>query len=154
MKQSPQLAAIQECMRPGVITAHGFLGADARALAEIIEADGAQVARLGLTHASIAARMRSLHAAGAAGLGEFIDVPPHFEVRVDAVRGKIPCPFGDRALEQKGFTVVRNASLGREVTFTALHVHLIEAHGFYQGAGSPFRLEPADLAVVLGIEPT
>jgi len=87
MKQSPHLAAIQERMRPGVITAHGFLGADARTLAEIIETDGARVARLGLTHASIAARMRELHAAGAAGLGEFIDVPPHFEVRVDTVRG-------------------------------------------------------------------
>jgi len=152
MKQSPELEAIQQKLLPGVITAEGFLGTDARPLSEIIAADDAAVARLGLTHEAIARKMREIHDAGARGLGEFVEVEPHFEVRVDSVRGKLPCPFGDRGLEQKGFTVVRNTKSGREVTYTDLIIHMIDAHGFYEGRGSRFRLEPADLAAVLEIE--
>jgi hypothetical protein len=49
--------------------------------------------------------------------------------------------------------VVRNTKLGREVTFTDMHIHMIGSHGFYEGKGSPFRLEPKQLAEVLEIEP-
>jgi hypothetical protein len=152
MKQSPELEAIQQKLRPGVITAEGFLGTDPRPLSEIIETDDAAVARLGLTHELIARKMRDLHDAGIRGLGEFVEAGPHLEVRVDSVRGKLPCPFGDRGLEQKGFTVVRNKKLGHELSYTDLITHMIAAHGFYEGRGSPFRLEPTDLAAVLEIE--
>ena len=154
MKQDPKLKKVQELMQPGALTAHGFLGADARNLAAIIDADDAAVARLGVTHGQIAARMAELHDAGLEGLGEFVPVAPHFEVRVDSVRGKLPCPFGDRGLEQKGFTVVRNSRSGREITYTDLLTHMIEAHGFYEGRGSAFRIEPADLVEALEIEPS
>jgi hypothetical protein len=151
MKQPPHLDEVQRQMQPGVITAEGFLGSEARDLAAILDDDGAQVRRRGLTHERIAQRMRELRDAGAAGLGEFLDVPPHFQVRVESVRGKLPCPFGDRCLVQKGFTVVKNRSSGGEITFTDLAVHLIEAHGFYQGRGSPYRLEPDEIVEVLEV---
>ena len=86
--------------------------------------------------------MVELRDAGMAGLGEFLDVAPHFEVRVDSVRGKLPCPFGDPGIFPKTNTTVRNKRLGREITYTDLHIHLIGSHGFYEGKGSPFRLEP------------
>jgi hypothetical protein len=151
MKQPPHLAEAQKQMQPGVITSAGFLGDDPRGLAEILDDDDARVRRLGLTHEAIAARMRELRDAGAAGLGERTDVPPHFQVRVESVRGKLPCPFGDRCLVQKGFTAVKNTATGETVTFTDLAIHLIEAHGFYQGRGSPFRLDPERIAAVLDL---
>lgn len=149
MKQSPELAAVQRQMGPGVITQEGFLGTDRRTLGEILETDDAAVKRLGLTHEDIAWRMRELRAAGASGLGVAVAVGPHFEVTVESVRGKLPCPFGHRGLHEKTSTAVCNTRLGEQVVFSDLSIHLIEAHGFYEGCGAFFRLDPAVLVRVI-----
>lgn len=151
MKQLPILDKAQHAMRPGAITHDGFLGTDPRKLADILAEDQALVARLGLTHPAIAARMLELQEAGKAGLGLPTRVPPHFEVTVEDVRGMLPCPFGHEGLYPKVNVTVRNLSLGREVAFTDLQRHLIDAHGFYQGRGSTYRIEPAELIAVLGM---
>ncbi len=152
MKQSPQLQKAQQNMRPGVITRDGFLGKDTRNLIDILIDDEAEVQRLGVTHSDIAERMIELRDAGMRGLGEFINVEPHYEVRVDSVRGKLPCPFGDPGIFPKTNTTVRNLKKGREITYTDLNIHMIMAHGFYEGRGSGFRLEPSDLVEVLEVE--
>jgi len=152
VKQSARDDTIQEQMRPGVITQDGLLGADRRKLRDILDADDAAVRRLGLTHAAIAARMRALREAGAKGLGLAVPAGDGFEVRVDCARGGLPCPFLHDGLFQKEFIEVRNMRTGERVTFSELNVHMIEAHGFYEGVGSPFRLDPATLARVLEIE--
>jgi hypothetical protein len=154
MKQTVQLRRIQEKMAPGVITRDGFLGQDRRNLVDILVQDDGLVRRLGFSHQALAQRMIELRDAGMPGLGEFIDVAPHFEVRVDTVRGRLPCPFGDPGIFPKTNIMVRNIKTGREITYTDLHIHLIGSHGFYEGLGSPFRLEPADLAEVLEAEPS
>jgi hypothetical protein len=152
MKQSKVYAVIQGKMAPGVITRDGFLGEDRRNLVDILTSDDGEARRLGYGHQDIARRMVELRDAGLSGLGEFLDVAPHFEVRVDSVRGKLPCPFGDPGIFQKTNTTVRNKRLSREVTYTDLHIHLIGSHGFYEGKGSLYRLEPAELAEVLEAE--
>ncbi|MDY7028024.1 MAG: hypothetical protein SVR04_06980 [Spirochaetota bacterium] len=152
MKQTPQMKKIQENMRPGVLTLHGFLGTDKRDLVEILEDDAAEVRRLGTTHQAIADRMKYLRDQGMRGLGEFIDVEPHFEVRVDSVRGGIPSPFGDAGLIRKTNTTVRNKALSREIVYTDVNIHLIGVHGFYEGRGSLFRMEPGELVEVLEVE--
>jgi hypothetical protein len=128
-------------------------GTDRRKLIDILLEDDEAVKRMDLTHQRIAQRLIGLRDAGMRGLGEFITVEPHYEVRVISVRGKLPCPFGDPGIFPKTNTVVRNTELGREVTFTDLHIHMVGSHGFYEGKGSPFRLEPKELAEVLDIEP-
>ena len=153
MKQSPQLQKIQEQMKPGVITLHGFLGTDTRNLIDILTEDDGEVKRLGLTHEQIGRRMRQFREDGEKGLGEYIALPPHFEVRVESVRGKLPSPFGGPGLYQKTNTAVRNTRTGKEVVYSDLQIHLVRDHGFYEGKGSPFRLEPAEIAEVLEIEP-
>jgi hypothetical protein len=154
MKQTVQMDRIQEKMAPGVITLEGFLGTDRRKLIDILIEDDEAVKRLNLTHQGIASRMIELRDAGMRGLGEFIDVAPHFEVRVDSVRGKLPCPFGDPGIFPKTNVTVRNLQLDREAVYTDLHIHMIGSHGFYEGKGSNFRLEPKALAEILEIEPT
>jgi hypothetical protein len=153
MKQSPQLQKAQQNMRPGVLTLHGFLGHDKRNLVDILEEDAAEVSRLGTTHARIADRMQYFRDKGEGGLGEFIKIDDHFDVRVETVRGKIPSPFGGPGLYSKTNTTVRNLSLDREVTYTDINIHLIRDHGFYEGKGSPFRMEPHELVEILEIEP-
>ena len=152
MKQTVQLSRIQEKMKPGIITRDGFLGTDRRNLIDMLVEDDETVKRMDLTHATVAQRMIDLRDTGLRGLGNFINVEPHFEVRVDSVRGKLPCPFGDPGIFQKTNTTVRNLKSGKEVTYTDLHIHMIGSHGFYEGRGSPFRLEPETLVSVLEIK--
>ena len=149
MKQSPELDRIQAAMRPGAITQSGFLGTDSRKLADLLADDEAAVARLGLTHRRIADRLKLFRAAGEKGLGNDVTVAPHFEARVDGVRGKLACPFTHPGLFDKTFCVVRNRVLEEELVFTDLQIHMIEAHGFYEGTGSLFRLAPERIARVL-----
>jgi hypothetical protein len=152
MKETPQTRKIRDDMRPGKLSLPGFLGGE-RDLMRRLDDDNETVKQLDLTHARVANRMRELRAAGEAGLGEFTSVPPHFEVRVDSVRGRIPCPFGERGLYPKTNITVRNLKAGREISFTDLHIHMIAAHGFYEGRETPFRLEPTDLAAILEVVP-
>jgi hypothetical protein len=151
MKQSARDDAIEDRMRPGRITHDGLLGTDPRRLTEILDADAAAVGRLGLTHAAIAARMRELRDAGAAGLGVPVRVGDRFEVRVDSARGTLPCPFPHRGMYRKEFVEVRNLRSGEQAVFSELNLHLIEAHGFYEGTGSAFRQDPATLVRILEI---
>ena len=151
MKQTEQMKEIQERMKPGVITLDGFLGPDERNLIDILVEDDAEVKRLGLTHEQIAARMQELKDAGKEGLGDLISVAPHYEISVDIRRGKLPCPFGHRGLIRKSIILVKNYLNGREITFTDMNIHMIKEHGFYQGKGSSFRMEPGDLVDILDI---
>lgn len=153
MKQSPYLQQVQRNMRPGVITRDGFLGTDRRNLIDILIEDDAAVKRMNLTHVEIAKKMRQLRNEGMKGLGEYIRVALCFEVRTDSVRGKLPCPFGHPGIIGKNNTFVRNLNTGREIIYTDLNIHMIEAHGFYEGLGAPFRLNPRDLVEILEITP-
>jgi hypothetical protein len=152
MKQTVQMREIQDKMKPGVITRDGFLGTDRRNLIDILIEDDAQVKRINLTHELIAQRMQNIREAGKKGLGDFISVLHHFEVRVDMVRGKLPCPFGHPGLIQKTNIQVRNLEKNREITFTDMQIHMIGEHGFYEGKGSLYRLEVSDLVDILEIE--
>ena len=50
MKHTPDMQRVIERMKPGVLSLHGFLGADRRSLEEILDADASTVAGLGTTH--------------------------------------------------------------------------------------------------------
>lgn len=145
MKKKNSLDTIEQTLRQTSVTREGFLGTDERSLSAILRTDDKAVQRRGLTHARIAQHMLALRQAGWEGLGEPVGVPPHFEVCVDAARGKLSCPFGDPGSFRKVNTTVRNLETGKEITFTDLNTHLIAAHGFYEGCGAPFRLDPEQL---------
>lgn len=154
MKQNPAMKQIQHNMQPGVITIQGFLGNDPRDLIQILDEDEMAVRELDLSHQQIADKMIALRDAGKEGLGEFIDVAPHFSVKVDSVRGKLRCPFEDPGLIPKTNTTVINLELNRQLTYTDMNIHFIQCHGFYQGEGSPFRLSPEKLVEVLEVAQT
>ncbi len=149
MKQSPQLDLVEARMRPGAISLHGFLGKDTRPLSQILEEDHNTVNELGVTHRLIADRMEFFTEQGQKGLGTTVEVEGHFEVRVEEVRGVLPCPWPHKGLYGKLNVYLRNLELDKELTWTGLQVHLIGAHGFYEGRGSPFRIEPQEACRIL-----
>lgn len=151
MQYKSDLDAIERTMRQAGAAHNGFLGQDERDLADILQADDAAARRRGLTHARVAQRMLALRQAGWKGLGDTLSVPPHFEVHVDSARGTLPCPFGDQDSTAKVNTTVRNLKSGKSITFTDMNIHLIAAHGFYEGHGSQFRLDPEQLIDTLEI---
>lgn len=140
-------------MESGNVSRDGFLGTDQRQTMEIIRADDEALKKLNLSHGAVAVQMSFFLQAGKKGLGEFVPVTPHFEVSCDVARGFLPCPFGDAGRHRKAVVTVRNLRLRKEITFSELNIHLIAAHGFYEGKGAPFRLEPTELIKVLEISP-
>ena len=144
MKQKPELQKIQENMQPGAFSAQGFLGDDDRNLADILREDDEAVAKLGYTHEQIAERMQALTDMAAPMLGRVVETR-QLLVSSEDHRGKIPCPFKDRFYADKRNTLIRRKSDGRQMIWTDLHIHMIRAHGFYEGRGSALRLEPKDL---------
>ena len=151
MKKSPEMRNIEARMQPGLITRDGFLGSDRRSLAEILDEDGNSVVELGLTHARIADRMAYFTQAGKKGLGTTVTVDKDFEVRVETVRGQLPCPWGHKGLYPKRNVFLRNLQTGDDLLWTGLSVHLIAEHGFYEGRGSVFRVDPLAAKRALGL---
>jgi len=151
MKQDPFLNAVEERMRSGFITREGFLGTDARRLLDILTQDQAEVNRLGLEHQQIADKLKHLLEKGREGLGTDVLVEDKFLVWADDVRGKLPCPWGHKGLYPKTNVRVKNLENNEKIVFTGLQIHMIEAHGFYEGRGSSFRLDPEKLKRVLDL---
>lgn len=149
MKRSPEAKRLEEVLRCSRIVAGGFLGPDERIPEEIIETDAATLNRLGTTAEEIAARMREITDRGKAGLGTPVKVDEKREVVVDENRGQTVCPWPHAGGYQKTVTTVRRLDTGATVRWSDLCIHFIEAHGFFQGRGSAFRLEPEDLMEIL-----
>ncbi len=122
-----------------------FLKDDDRPLARIIEEDMAEVAHLNMDLEEITARMKRLYDEGRAGFGDSVTVDDTFEVSVREDRGIIPCPFLDHYPSPKAIVEATNLKSGKKLIFSILAWHLIQSHQFFQGKGSPFRIEPQDL---------
>lgn len=147
MKQTQEYSKAQENMKPGVITAEGFLGTDHRPLADIIEADEEALNKLQIDTSQMAEKMRFLLEAGKKGLGEPVTIENTWLVRVDETRGYLPSPFGEDGIYRKVNAEVelleQGKPTGKQVVYNELIIHLIEKYHFFQGHGSPFRIDPS-----------
>lgn len=140
-------------MRTGPLAAHGFLGEDPRSLAHIIQADGLILERLGLTGKDLAARMRFFTEQGRRYMGAQVMVDGNYMVQTEEHKGMILCPFAHNHQEQKDITALTNLSTGKTVRWSSLNIHFIDEHGFFEGRGAEFRLEPDEIAEILGLVP-
>ncbi len=145
MKNTQLEKDARERMRPGVITARGFLGRDERSLADIIQADEEAFRRLGLEFDAVADRLEAWKEGGARGLGEPITVDGRWLVRTGDARGVLPCPWED-GVYHKNSVDVSDPRNGDLIIYSDLSIHLLRVHHFCQGLGSPFRLDPDTLA--------
>ncbi|KLO23311.1 hypothetical protein X275_03040 [Marinitoga sp. 1197] len=152
MKMTPEFQKAQENMKPGIITAEGFLGNDDRNILDIIIDDEEMISNLNCSIEKIVERLKYLKKHGEKGMGEPITVDKKWEVQVGEARGHLPCPFED-GFFRKVVTKVINLNTKESIIYSDLSIHLIEKHHFFQGKGSPFRLEPAKLIKILEICP-
>lgn len=149
MKETRKDMAVKERFRPGILSLDGFTGTDPRDVEEIIAADRAGLEACGTDAAWLVREMKRLRNAGRKGLEEDVAVPPFFTVRVETDRGLLVCPFGDSRSVAKTITTVLNTRTGRSAAFTDMNIHLIEHHGFFEGRGSEFRIDPSEICAVL-----
>ena len=149
VKQSPELDRVQGNMKPMALCRWGFLGSDRRHLIEILTDDQGAVNSLGITHRMIAQRLREITEKAREGLGDPIVVEGKFDVEVHEARGKIPCPWSHPGLYPKTYVRLEKMETGETLLWSDLAIHLIEEHGFYQGEGSPYRLDPAKIKRIL-----
>jgi hypothetical protein len=153
MKQTPQEQKIYDNFKPGKITKEGFLGNDTRHIHDIIEEDMHVLDRLRVSKEQVADRLQYFIEEGKKGLETLVDLGD-FTTQVIWRRGMLPSPFGDpKRLYHKIVATVFNKKLNKELTYTQLNVHLIRDHGFFEGKGSVFRLEPEDVVKILDIHP-
>lgn len=144
MKPNPADTALRTDMMEGRLVLDGFLGDDERPIPEIVWEDERQLAALGLTVQDLADAMRALTRKGIQGMGEPV-ANGAYTVVTQEYMGFIGCPFKDNRRSAKRNTTVTNEH-GEQFIWSDLGLHLIEAHGFFQGKGSVYRLEPVPLA--------
>jgi hypothetical protein len=125
------------------------MGHDERGVLEVIDADIAMLARLGLTKEQVASRMRHITDRAIGGLGTWVRIDEHLEAKVDEARGRLVCPWPHAGRFAKRITSVKLLSTGQIIRWSDLSIHLIGEHGFFEGRGSGFRIEPAELVRII-----
>jgi hypothetical protein len=149
MKKSPQQDKFDRMLDASKFSASGFMGSDTRTVWEIIDADMTTLEKLKTTKEKVAARMQEITDQGIQGLGDWIAASDTIRVRVDDTRGSIPCPWAHGVRCAKRITTIERTDTGQTLHWSDLSIHLILEHGFFQGKGSPYRLEPEYLVDAL-----
>jgi len=155
------IAELEALMRPSIAdersSKDGFLGAKER-LIEVLASDNDLVNGMGLTHRDLAIPLLQIcrHAhQKRKQLKQWKTVElKHANIRwrVDFVefKGFQYSPFNDQTETNIDYTVT-NLENGESVEFSGLVPIMIERYGFYEGHGTPYRVEPTDIANVLGL---
>lgn len=150
MKESPQDKKLDEILRSSRLVAGGFMGCDTRSVSEIVDADEVQLSKLGFTRKQVAERMRQITNIAKTGLGTWVRIDESLEAKIDEARGLLVCPWPHPGTFLKRITSIRQTETGASIQWSDLNIHLIGEHGFFEGRGSNFRIEPAELVAIIG----
>lgn len=145
MKQSPDNQKLEQILRSSKLVADGFMGTETRSFWEVIDADSAELARLGFTNEQLAERMRQITKLAIKGLGTWVRIDDNKEASVQEAKGSLVCPWPHPGRYAKRITTVRDVRSGECVSWSDLNTHLIGQHGFFGGRGSMFRIEPGQI---------
>ena len=133
-------------MDPGAWTKDGFLGDDPLGI-DRIDSDRALLAQFDVCADELGSVLEELwNRARKYGSEDYKPVPD-VTVRIDEARGRMPCPFGHPGLYRKGLMTVTTPDI--RLTISPLSIHMIKAHEFFGGRGSPFRLEPNQVVTLI-----
>ncbi len=148
MEQSRKDSILNEMLKSSKLVSGGFMGNDVRTFQEIIAADLEILSIRGYTLEQIAERMRELTVLATPYMG----IPAErgaLKITVEDFPGILVCPWPHPGRFAKRITTVENTELNRSIRWSDLNIHLIEEHGFFEGKGSKFRLEPGDLIDII-----
>lgn len=151
MKESPRDRAQRINLGPSKFSGEGFMGNDPRTVPEIVADDQRALDAAGVSRETLVKSLREAYARAREELGNEVEVAPGINAVFHESMGRIPSPFRADGSFEKGDVVVANTARAESITITALGISLIEHHGFFQGSGSPYRVEPLAAARVLGL---
>lgn len=134
---------------PSRFSGDGFTGNDKRSIDEIIAADGETLKMFGVTCGQLAQKLTVLFDKAEMVSGDTVTVCAGVEAVHFEARGKLPCPYRCSGAFLKGEVAVSEVPGKRTAILTRLGIHLIGQHGFFEGIGSRYRLDP-DFAVAIG----
>jgi hypothetical protein len=147
------IAELEKDMRPEanspVGSSKGFLGKEENLL-EVLAADNQLVVEeFKVTHQILARHLLALAAIGS----KSPDKPFRYEgvqckVTVQPSRGFQRSPFYDDT-KTNTVVVVENLDVATKITYSLLVPQMIERYGFYEGTGTPYRLDPKQALKVL-----
>ncbi len=149
MKLSPDEQKIMDKMQSGVLSTDGFLGHDERHLHEIIEEDSEKLIALGYTVEQIAGRMKYFTELSREAYEIPVVIENKYAVQQDIWRGRVVCPFNHKGSYVKADIHLKNLENQLEIKWTPLNIHFIEEHGFFEGKGSKYRLDPETIIKAL-----
>jgi hypothetical protein len=155
-----ELDEIERRMRPGGWYTKPLL-LESESLVLTLEEDARRLVRLGVSAEVLGHRLAELLATASTSdwFRPFRGGP--FDVELRHRRGLIPCPWapdettrcptgaGGRATANQFAITNRNSR--RRLAGFELSAHLIRDHGFFGGRGTAFRIQPEDLALLLGL---
>jgi hypothetical protein len=156
------MTELESRMRPGALSQGGFLGENER-LADVLAEDSRMLAELGVTHEELAEKLGALIKKGDSASPQTARTD-RFEVSVTSYSGFQMCPWSPDIHRRQcaaGGGVqfssldwcIRNVHSGQEMCGPGLIVHLIRDHHFFEGSGSPYRVDPRELARLLELGP-
>lgn len=146
MKEAPSERDLRERLGPSNFSGDGFLGNDPRPVREIISTDLAILENRGITPERISIRLNDIYDKAVKSFGAEVEVAPDIFATYYESMGKIPSPFTGEGVFSKGEVSVKNKKIGHEIIITPLSIHLIKDHGFFQGKGSRYRIDPEKIA--------
>jgi hypothetical protein len=150
MKQSPRDKKLEEVLRSTKMVAGGFMGTDSRHPIEVIEQDMIALEDLDMTASRLAGRMKELTELAKPRLGNWIeDDTKTVRVKSEDFKGQLVCPWPHAGMFDKRITTVERMDTAQSVSWTDLNIHMIEEHGFFEGQGAFFRIEPAEIVNIL-----
>lgn len=140
LKSDPELFEAEEKLHQG-----NYMRGEARPLRRLLDDDNALVSSLDLDMECVTNLMDRLYHEATQAMGDTVLVDGKYEVSLREDRGKTACPWGDRFFAPKAVVSARNIKNDKKIKYSVLGLHLIKRHGFFQGTGSPFRVDPKDL---------
>ncbi|MBN2036273.1 MAG: hypothetical protein JW768_05985 [Chitinispirillaceae bacterium] len=149
MKQSPKESP--KNFEASKFSGDGFLGSDQRPVDEIIAHDARTLDQAGIPLAQLAAALETAYLASRDALGAPAETAPEVIGEFEESRGRLPCPFRGCGVFEKGEAVLTDRRTNDTLIITALGIHLIKKHGFFQGSGSRYRIDPLKAAKILRI---
>ena len=82
-------------------------------------------------------------------LGNWAEIDNKRHVKVDEAKGSLVCPWPHPGRYAKRVTTVKLIQTGQIIKWSDLNIHLIEEHGFFEGKGALFRIEPRELIEII-----
>lgn len=150
------ISTLEELMRPRHLSGAGFLGPD-EALLDILAADNDTVLGAGLTHQQLADFLEYFEKARSYALSHVGVNPEHFEFRGKlfehttlSSRGYQGSPFQDDTTTNTDHTLV-SVENGLSINYSGLIPIMAGRYGFYEGKGTPYRVDPEDIMRISGL---